>query len=505
MLFPALILMVLSTLILSLLSRLLLQPRPGHYGGRGGGSLFLPGAGTGGPGKAAGPAPLPSTATLTGASAASRGAQFAAALSRTDFTAWGLPAPSLHLTTTYLSGDNLYDESASLETAAGDLLGEVGVSLGETLGEGEARSPIAFEVWMFDAGSGQTATAVAVGPGAERRESLRARLEAKGTLFPVVAGAWVTLETATLQCAVRVVDLELKAAVGYPEQVFERLALEIAAWPHTGGPLPIRVEGVDPDPASGDPTTPNGTAMPEPLTNLVTTDYAIRYAARAYREQPFILRVSIPSEKPRRGAKVGGPVSATGRAGEISFRYTDYPLQPPEDRAGPGVRVDLFYQPGEFQVPLVSQTIPLRDGGAASATFHVKPVGRGTLLLAVKATYLGDKFLSEKPLEVLVTRDELTGHITSTTTRTIPAHYMIEQQPLFSETLSVSSVSLLGMPAGSYIALMRMLGLLLVAAVLLTVLVFGWIGSPLERALTVISALVAAQLLFTVIRRPRIG
>src|SRR5215216_3775326 len=58
---------------------------------------------------------------------------------RTDFQSLGLAPPITQTMTTYVLGDDLYDESFSIDTGGGEFLGEYGVGVSETIGVGEPK------------------------------------------------------------------------------------------------------------------------------------------------------------------------------------------------------------------------------------------------------------------------------------------------------------------------------------------------------------------------------
>ena len=92
-------------------------------------------------------------------------------------------------------GDNLFDDSFSIESAAGEFLGECGVGISEAIGVGEPKRVTAFEVWLFDKSDIRTVTKVLMSDHAYNDGNLRAKLASKGE--PVLAQADVpfTLET----------------------------------------------------------------------------------------------------------------------------------------------------------------------------------------------------------------------------------------------------------------------------------------------------------------------
>lgn len=167
-------------------------------------------------------------------SAAMQAAELSRQTDRTDFQSLGLAPPVTQTLTTYVLGDDLYDESFSIDTQGGDFLGEYGVGVSETIGVGDPKKVTALEVWLFDKNDIKTATKVLMSPHAYSDMNIRARLEAKGELVMLEAQKQIILETATLQLLVTVVDLEYGVSPLPPESYFERVTLEIAIWPKEG-------------------------------------------------------------------------------------------------------------------------------------------------------------------------------------------------------------------------------------------------------------------------------
>jgi hypothetical protein len=152
---------------------------------------------------------------------------------RTDFQALGLAQPITQTMTTYVLGDDLYDESFSIDTAGGEFLGEYGVGVSETIGVGEPKKVAALEVWLFDKNDIKTATKVLMSEHAYNDPNIRARLEPKGELIVVKPREQVLLETKTLQLLATVVDMEYGAGAAPQKSYFERITLELAVWPRS--------------------------------------------------------------------------------------------------------------------------------------------------------------------------------------------------------------------------------------------------------------------------------
>lgn len=168
----------------------------------------------------------------------------AAAREKTDFEARGEAPPAGQFVSTYVLGDDLYDDSFSIETAKGEFLGECGSGISETIGVGEPKKVTATEVWLFDKNDIRTVTKVLMSEHAYNDPALRTKLAPKGEAVLVRAGAVTALETETLRVQVRIVDMQYGEGPLPPRSFFERLAVEIAAWPKQANGVP---SGQSPD------------------------------------------------------------------------------------------------------------------------------------------------------------------------------------------------------------------------------------------------------------------
>ena len=163
-----------------------------------------------------------------------QGAEISRQVEKTDFQSLGLAPPITQTMTTYVLGDDLYDESFSIDTGGGEFLGEYGVGVSETIGVGEPKKVAALEIWLFDKNDIKTATKVLMSEHAYNDPNIRARLEPKGELVVVKPQEQVLLETATLQLLATVVDMEYGTGPMPPRSHFERITLELAVWPRSG-------------------------------------------------------------------------------------------------------------------------------------------------------------------------------------------------------------------------------------------------------------------------------
>ena len=163
-----------------------------------------------------------------------QGTEISRQVEKTDFQSLGLAQPITQTMTTYVLGDDLYDESFSIDTGGGEFLGEYGVGVSETIGVGEPKKVAALEIWLFDKNDIKTATKVIMTEHAYNDPNIRARLEPKGELVVVKPQEQVLLETATLQLLATVVDMEYGTGAMPARSHFERITLELAVWPRSG-------------------------------------------------------------------------------------------------------------------------------------------------------------------------------------------------------------------------------------------------------------------------------
>ena len=139
--------------------------------------------------------------------------------------------PIAQFMTTYVLGDDQYDDSFGIDSSSGEFLGECGINILETVGVGEPKKVTAFEVWLFDKNDIQTVTRILMSAHAFNDVATLQRLQAKGEPFMVSRGQQVVLETATLQLVMTPTDLEYGQGALPEESYFDRLTLEIVVWP----------------------------------------------------------------------------------------------------------------------------------------------------------------------------------------------------------------------------------------------------------------------------------
>lgn len=144
------------------------------------------------------------------------------------------PPPVAKFISAYLTGDDYYDDSFSIEDESGGFLGETGAGISETIGVGAPKKVAAAEIWLFDKNDIRTITKVIMSEHAYNDEALRAKMAPKGDAVMARAGLPVELETQTLRIVATIRNLKYGEGAAPPNSYFDNLTLDIAAYAKEG-------------------------------------------------------------------------------------------------------------------------------------------------------------------------------------------------------------------------------------------------------------------------------
>jgi len=139
-------------------------------------------------------------------------------------------APLARFMTTFLLGDDMYDDSFGIDDANGDFLGECGMGISDIIGVGDPKKVCAFEIWIFDKNDVRTVTKVLMSEDTFGDESKRASLAPKGDPVLADSGKGIVLETASLYVNARIVDMQYGGGALPQNSFFNQLTLELSAW-----------------------------------------------------------------------------------------------------------------------------------------------------------------------------------------------------------------------------------------------------------------------------------
>ncbi len=142
----------------------------------------------------------------------------------------GQEPPIVQYLTTYNLGNDLYDDSFSIDSPSGEFLGECGVGISETIGVGDPKKVTAFEVWLFDKNDIQTVTKVLMSEHAFNDPSINQRLASKGEPVLAEPNKRIVLETATLQLEASVVNMNYGQGALPANSFFDQMTLRLDVW-----------------------------------------------------------------------------------------------------------------------------------------------------------------------------------------------------------------------------------------------------------------------------------
>lgn len=134
-----------------------------------------------------------------------------------------------HFRTAYTLGSDRYDVSFPLESSQREFLGECGLGVSETIGEGAPEKVTALDLWLFDKADVRTVTQILMSEYAFNAPGLRAKVS-KGEAVLAVENKTLTLETQSLHIQATIVELVYTANPNFPPNShFQKLGVEIVA------------------------------------------------------------------------------------------------------------------------------------------------------------------------------------------------------------------------------------------------------------------------------------
>ena len=138
--------------------------------------------------------------------------------------------PMAQFMASYRIGQDLYDESFSIDSSSGEFLGECGLGIAESIGVGDPKKVTALEMWLFDKNDIQTATKVLMSEHAYKDEAIRQSLVAKGEPVLIKPGQHFIMETSSLQLEATVVNMVYGRGPLPENSFFSQLTLEISVF-----------------------------------------------------------------------------------------------------------------------------------------------------------------------------------------------------------------------------------------------------------------------------------
>jgi hypothetical protein len=129
----------------------------------------------------------------------------------------------------YTAGMDNFDSSYPLETPRQGFLGECGIGVSETVGDGLPDKVTAFDLWLFDKTDVRTVTQILMSDYAFNDAGVRAKLQTKGEAVRAAKDQVYTLETQSLRIEARIQDLVYATNPSLPpNSYFQKLVVELA-------------------------------------------------------------------------------------------------------------------------------------------------------------------------------------------------------------------------------------------------------------------------------------
>lgn len=140
------------------------------------------------------------------------------------------PSPLVHYQTAYKLGDDLFDETFSLDEEDERFLGECGIGIAETINSTDPKAVTAFEIWLFDREDVQTPTYFLLSEFAYSNDQMLLRLKNKGRFDKIVNGGEYVLESHSLKMTVKINALEYGSENGEKNSYFNKVLFDVCVW-----------------------------------------------------------------------------------------------------------------------------------------------------------------------------------------------------------------------------------------------------------------------------------
>ena len=138
----------------------------------------------------------------------------------------GISVPA-KINTIYRLGNDDYQELVAIESPSGEILGECGVGILETIGGETPKKVTAFWVGLEDANDSETVYKMLMSSHAYSDEATRQRLAGKAELVLARTGRKAVLETESLQVVARIVEMSYGTDDVLKESFFDHMKVEL--------------------------------------------------------------------------------------------------------------------------------------------------------------------------------------------------------------------------------------------------------------------------------------
>jgi hypothetical protein len=132
-----------------------------------------------------------------------------------------------HTMMTYVMGDDLFDESISVENDLGDFLGECGIGIVHTVDSELPKKVDALDIWLFDKNEINTKSIVILSHESFHNDVVLTQVRSKGEPILAEIGREITIKTSHLVMIVRIVDMVCNEMDPMECSFFQRISMEV--------------------------------------------------------------------------------------------------------------------------------------------------------------------------------------------------------------------------------------------------------------------------------------
>lgn len=138
-----------------------------------------------------------------------------------------LNLPLVHYKAVYRLGDDLFDETFSIDEMDDEFIGECGIGIAETINSTEPKAVTAFEAWLFDRQDTMTPTFFMLSEYAYQQPEMLERLKNKGQYGLMEVGQSYVIETFALKMTLTILEIVYGTESSDPKSYFDRVVFDV--------------------------------------------------------------------------------------------------------------------------------------------------------------------------------------------------------------------------------------------------------------------------------------
>lgn len=135
--------------------------------------------------------------------------------------------PLVHYKAIYQLGDDLFDETFSIDDYDDEFIGECGIGIAETINTTEPKAVTAFEAWLFDRQDTTTPTFFMLSEYAYQQPEMLERLKNKGQYDVMKVGQSYIIETFALKMTLTILEIVYGTESSDSRSYFDRVVFDV--------------------------------------------------------------------------------------------------------------------------------------------------------------------------------------------------------------------------------------------------------------------------------------